>query len=80
MNAREKSNYRISQRIGSSGGKWKIKQAPGWKLIAARDTLLECADYLRANTVADIHAVPVACNQHPWPTLGQLLAEGKEPS
>lgn len=72
--------YRISRRCGAGiGGKWKIKQAPGWKLIAARETLIECADYLRQTSVVDIHTVPVTSAQHPWPTLGSLLAAGMEP-
>lgn len=60
-------------------GQWQVKQAPGWKVVARRRTLAECAIAIQC-LGGDPTVVSVTSSQHPWPTLGQLLAEGKEPS
>lgn len=44
MNASDKSSFRVSMRMKfHPEGQWQVKLAPGWKVVARRRTLAECA-------------------------------------
>lgn len=67
--------FRIGKRTGQK--LWQIKEAPGWSVVHQAKTLVECADWLKANGHS-LLLIPVL-TAGDWRSLNDWLKSKKEP-